>query len=207
MPAHFSEDEQAQIYESLMAAGLAIAREAGLRKLTVARAARRAGIATGSFYSFYRSKEEFVVELIEESARVMDHRFAEALAGRPCMSPEEFLGFLGECISADFDILSSLGIDDLMWLRDHLADASCFSTSRQRARVEAWLARVAGVGDSVDAGVLLNLIKLVYVVRENGAMLDEGSADSTRAVLMRAIGACLSGELAVDSSPVAEACR
>jgi AcrR family transcriptional regulator len=65
MPKAFSETEQARIKAKLIAAGKHLINQAGLRHLVVDDIAREAGISKGSFYSFYPSREEFILSVFE----------------------------------------------------------------------------------------------------------------------------------------------
>ena len=65
MPRAFSETERARITARLIAAGKRIINQAGARLLVVDDIAREAGISKGSFYSFYPSREDFVLSVFE----------------------------------------------------------------------------------------------------------------------------------------------
>ena len=58
MPAGFTEKEQEKIREELFLAGIKLIKEHGIQKTTVDKLTRSCGIAKGSFYLFYSSKEE-----------------------------------------------------------------------------------------------------------------------------------------------------
>jgi AcrR family transcriptional regulator len=65
MPKAFSETERARIKAKLIAAGKRLINQAGLRHLVVDDVAREGGISKGSFYSFYPSREEFILSVFE----------------------------------------------------------------------------------------------------------------------------------------------
>ena len=65
MPKAFTEPERARIHAKLIAAGKRILNAAGIRLLVVDDVAREAGISKGSFYSFYPSREEFILSVFE----------------------------------------------------------------------------------------------------------------------------------------------
>lgn len=66
--ARFSDEEQERIRESLLDAGREYFSRYGLEKTTVAELADEAGIATGSFYSFFDSKERLYLAVLEAEA-------------------------------------------------------------------------------------------------------------------------------------------
>lgn len=57
MPANFTEEQRATIRERLLVIGYEMVQEMGLRQMKVSLIAKRADIATGTFYHFFASKE------------------------------------------------------------------------------------------------------------------------------------------------------
>ncbi len=67
MPKAFSEEEQNRIREALLASGRERFTRFGVRKTTVDELTADAGIAKGTFYRFYESKELLYLEVLEEA--------------------------------------------------------------------------------------------------------------------------------------------
>ncbi|MGA2975064.1 MAG: TetR/AcrR family transcriptional regulator [Spirochaetia bacterium] len=65
MPKAFSTTERDRIKARLIAAGKRLINTVGLRHLVVDDIARETGISKGSFYSFYPSREEFILSVFE----------------------------------------------------------------------------------------------------------------------------------------------
>jgi AcrR family transcriptional regulator len=65
MPRAFSETERSRINSKLIAAGKRLINKAGIRFLVVDDVAREAGISKGSFYSFFPSREDFILSVFE----------------------------------------------------------------------------------------------------------------------------------------------
>jgi len=65
MPRAFNERERERINAALIAAGRRAINRMGVRHLVVDDVAREAGISKGSFYSFYPSREEFILSVLE----------------------------------------------------------------------------------------------------------------------------------------------
>jgi AcrR family transcriptional regulator len=82
MPRAFTELERAKIRDRLVRAGKSFINRAGLRLLVVDDIAREAGISKGSFYSFFPSREDFILSVLESWER--EYRgslFADVLEG------------------------------------------------------------------------------------------------------------------------------
>lgn len=65
MPRAFSETERERINARLIAAGKRLINMVGMRHLVVDDIAREAGVSKGSFYSFYPSREDFILSVFE----------------------------------------------------------------------------------------------------------------------------------------------
>ncbi|HTO22046.1 MAG TPA: TetR/AcrR family transcriptional regulator [Spirochaetia bacterium] len=65
MPRAFNDRERERINEKLLAAGRAAINRAGVRQLAIDDVVREAGISKGSFYSFYPSREDFILSVLE----------------------------------------------------------------------------------------------------------------------------------------------
>ncbi len=65
MPRAFNDLERERIRSKLIATGKRLLNKVGMRLLVVDDIAREAGISKGSFYSFFPSREEFVLTVFE----------------------------------------------------------------------------------------------------------------------------------------------
>ena len=94
MPRKFSSEEREIIEEKIRFAGREQFGRLGLRKTTVSDLARAAGIAKGSFYLFFPSKEELLAEILQEEEAELRRELREQMA-RPYPSPRDrFAHFL-----------------------------------------------------------------------------------------------------------------
>lgn len=80
----FSEEERAQVQEKLRRVGLKLLAESGIRNVSIRRLTQEVGIAQGGFYTFYRDKEDFVIDLmclcVREKTQGMLDRKEDTLA-------------------------------------------------------------------------------------------------------------------------------
>lgn len=65
MPRAFNESERGRIRARLIEAGKRAINRAGIKSLVVDDVARDAGISKGSFYSFFPSREDFILSVFE----------------------------------------------------------------------------------------------------------------------------------------------
>ncbi len=78
MPKGFSKRERALIHKALFNQGKLLFGSYGLKKTSIADLTRAVGIAQGSFYTFYNSKEELYFEILEnEESKLREKLFLE----------------------------------------------------------------------------------------------------------------------------------
>ncbi|MFS0727441.1 TetR/AcrR family transcriptional regulator [Paenibacillus sp. 1P07SE] len=83
MPKKFDENEKKQLQHKLLAAGRTLFSRYGFKKTTVGELAQAAGIATGTFYLFYRSKEALFYDLMEQEEQHMQQTLIQQFASGP----------------------------------------------------------------------------------------------------------------------------
>ena len=81
MPRIFTEVDRAAIREALVEAGRDHFLRYGLRKTNIAELARAAGIAKGTFYRFFESKEDLCMEIFDQEENAMREEVEAILSG------------------------------------------------------------------------------------------------------------------------------
>ena len=63
MPKIYSQEKRKEIREQIMDAGLELIKQYGMRKMSIEQITKKVGIAQGTFYNFFDSKEMLVYGL------------------------------------------------------------------------------------------------------------------------------------------------
>jgi AcrR family transcriptional regulator len=87
MPRIFTEVDRAAIREALVEAGRDHFLRYGLRKTNIAELARAAGIAKGTFYRFFESKEDLCMEIFDQEENAMREEVEAILSGEQEPAP------------------------------------------------------------------------------------------------------------------------
>ena len=179
MAVGFTDEQKQDIAAKLLQAGSDLAGSVGFKEMTVAQVAKKAGIATGTFYHFYRSKEEFAVALIND----MEERSFDALKSRiangECIPVEEFLKYYREFFRPQNNFLLRLKLADWVWLKTHISDGPYFENKADTERLDAVIPYIKGIRRDFDKGAVVNLIKGIYAVYQNRETFFEKSLDTT----------------------------
>ena len=99
MPKSFTEREYKQIRETLMIKGQDLFSTVGLKKTTVDDLVKPAGIAKGSFYKFFPSKEILYLEILEKiETNVRSSMASSNLEGKE-LTKESLKAFLSDIVT------------------------------------------------------------------------------------------------------------
>lgn len=194
MPEAFSKEKQEEIREQLFHTGIRLSRTLGVQRMTVSKLTAACGIAKGSFYSFYKSKEEFILALVEWADKKTEEMLDRKLAGRRQMSTHEFFEFFREFLYSEYDLMNGMTVDDFLWLKTHMAEADLFNVDRQSEEMYEWLMLIDDVRDDIDIGTVVNLIKSIYAMREHRDTLVEQSLDNSIEMVLRMLEIYISGK-------------
>lgn len=194
MPIGFTDEEQKEIKEKLFYAGIELIRELGVQRTTVDKLTKKCGIAKGSFYLFYSSKEEYLMALAAFTSEKTSEMLEKKLAGRKQMSTAEFFEFFREYLYSDLDLMGNLGINDFLWLKEHMSDYHLFDPDEQMITMKQWLDLMYDANTDIDIGAVVNLIKAIYAMREHRDTLVESSLDNSIDILLKALERYVSGK-------------
>ena len=194
MPTAFTDEELEHIRSALIQAGIRLSKELGLQKMSVEKLTAAVGIAKGSFYMFFGSKEDFILEVAEYTGAQTQKMLLSRLNGRRKISAHEFMEFFSEYLHSDFDLMNGLTVEDFFWLKKHIKKQVLFDPDEQIKTAELWLSLINDVRPGVDAGTFVNLIKSIYAIREHGDTMVKASMESSVQVLLRMIEVYVSGK-------------
>lgn len=194
MPIAFTDEEMKQIRSKLITAGIRLSRELGLHKMSIEKLTEAVGIAKGSFYLFFGSKEDFILEIAMYTGEETQKLLISKLNGRSQMSAHEFIEFFDEYLHSEFDVMSRLTVNDFLWLQKHIKKQALFDPDSQVKTAELWLSLIDDVREGVDVGTFVNLIKSIYAIREHRDTMVKGSIESSIQVMLRAVEIYISGK-------------
>ena len=194
MPTAFTDEELEHIRSALIQAGIRLSKEPGFQKMSVEKLTAAVVIAKGSFYMFFGSKEDFILEVAEYTGAQTQKMLLSRLNGRRKMSAHEFMEFFSEYLHSDFDLMNGLTVEDFFWLKKHIKKQVLFDPDEQIKTAELWLSLINDVRPGVDAGTFVNLIKSISAIREHGDTMVKASMESSVQVLLRMIEVYVSGK-------------
>ena len=178
MAIAFTNEQRDVIREKLIEAGYELSTTIGFKKMTIAMVAKSAGVAVGSFYIFFDSKENFVLALIQDTEKKAELKMATVFEKDGTIPLNKFLSAFRENFRPETNFLLKISLDDWVWLKSHLTDTTYFNTVNDRQKIEYLLPRIKGVREDIDPGVVVNFIKSIYALYQNRETLFEESLET-----------------------------
>ncbi len=167
MAGGFTEEQRNTIREKLISTGVRLSTTIGFKKMTIAVVAKEAGVAVGSFYNFFDSKESFAVAMITDMEERSMADFSVKLKGRDTVTVEEFLEWYRNSFLPENNFLLRLKLEDWVWLKEHISDSNYFESNSDKQRISNILKNISGIRDDFDPAVVLNFIKSIYAIYQN----------------------------------------
>lgn len=167
MPANFTEEQRKDIRNRLIQKGYEFSRSYGIKKMKIEDLAKSCGIAKGTFYHFFASKEAFVKELIDESNRQDMASLMQLLNGREKVPLEEMIVWYRNMFTFEHDFMLFQRVEDFVWMKKHLSVDYMFHPELDKEKAWQIFSIVDGIRDDIDIGVIINFIKTIYAMTEN----------------------------------------
>lgn len=171
----------------MIAEGCRLVREKGIRKLRVEDITRAVGIAKGTFYSFFPSKERFVYAMMTEGRQdAMD--LLEGLQkehGR--LGCDEFRMWLQNMWRSERNVYRMVTLDDYQWLMAHLEPEASFDPAKDMQVMGAIAQRLEGVRPDCNWLVFANLQKALALALLNRDALHPDALERTVDALIEAM--------------------
>jgi len=194
MPNAFTEEESKRIRQELILAGIRLSKELGMQKMSVEKLTAAVGIAKGSFYLFFGSKEDFILEVAAYASGETQKMLHLKLNGRTQMTAHEFMEFFSEYLHSDLDLMNGLTVSDFYWLKKHIKKQVLFDPDIQIKTAQFWLSLISDVREGVDTGTFVNLIKSIYAIREHSDTMVIASLENSVGILLHTIEIYISGK-------------
>lgn len=176
MPKAFSEEEKEQIKNQILETAVELFHDKGTKSINIQELTRRAGIAQGSFYSFWKDKDALIMDvMLYRSRQKLDIAEKEFEA-----SLHDPIGFLSESIYRySMDLLNKCREQPVYSQRFAiLSRSNSLSENRVGAIYKEFLSKLAAYWvehravQSMDVQGLINVITAYPVLLSNAGQFD-----------------------------------
>lgn len=168
MPPIFSREDKKKIRMKLLTEGRKMMIERGITKTNIDELAENAGIAKGTFYNFFPSKQDFILEIIhyyQDEKLAQLKQLAEDKKGK--LAPEEALKWYKTLYRQQENPLYQVGKKDMDWIKTKIPSERLFRPEVDIQTAKLILSMIEGVREDIDCRVLANFPKMAALALEN----------------------------------------
>ena len=178
-PRLFKEEAQREEKRiEMLEVGFTLLKQYGFAHMAVDKIASSVGIGKGTFYHFFKSKEDFVCQLIEYQREKFWH-FVEILkAGKDKMSEENGKRLLHGIIFNEDSVYQYLSLSDSekIYAKENLTP----NLEREAATLYMLFASIDNVKENLNYGVISNLLKIMAMAAGGKKYLHESKYNETQ---------------------------
>ena len=186
MPQIFDKVGRDKVRIQLFETGFELIKQHGMKKTSVSEIAKKTGIATGTFYNFFPSKEEFIYQLVVYKRQSVKEAFEELTANGKA-DREQFRKYLRRIYLEDNDVFQYLSDEEINILRSRWKE-EYWKNERNDEQTSKWvLSCLSGLKQDVDWKVFTNFTKSISLIRHGKDKLYKEEYEATIEMFIDAI--------------------
>ncbi len=187
MPIIFDDDAKKKLKMQMIENGFNLIKKYGLKKTSVEDITRISGIAKGTFYNFFKSKEDFVHEIVIFKRTQAKKEFELLLNNNGKIQRDQFKNYIEMLLFGDYNLFLYLSQDDIAilkarWPKEYfINDANDETTS-------LWiLSHIENLSSHRNWKIFANHMKSIAIIQANKENLYEDVYKETIDMLIKGI--------------------
>lgn len=174
MPKIYSEEKRQEIRKQLMSAGLELIKQNGMRKMKIEEITKKVGIAQGTFYNFFDSKEMLVYGLANAYQEKIDHKMDAIIQSKGYLTREDLRDlYYGMILKDEDNVYRFLKREDIQIFLTRLPSDCLRKMPDTKTELERNLRYVNEKKEDCDLNAVINWIQVMNLTIENIDMLIE----------------------------------
>lgn len=165
MPILFSEEEKESLRQQMLEVGFAMIREHGTTHASVDKVTKAVGIGRTTFYNFFPTKEQFIVEIMRHQREKGKNYLVQALNGRDKMTVSEAKDYLTYLMTGEETIYQYLSQEDNSNLLKTMPEAFTPNREKEIQNIDMLVSHMEGVKEHLEYGIIANLMKTLAVMQ------------------------------------------
>lgn len=178
MPKIYSNDKRQELRNQLMMVGLELIKQNGLKKMSIQALTKRVGIAQGTFYNFFISKEMLVYELADAYQQSTNLKLEEIIQAKGYFERND-LRELYDCmfLKDENNVYRFITREDLQMLYTRLP-RDCFDKmTNVKEEMERTLRNASKLKEHYDLNTVINWIQIMNLTIQNKDILVESGIE------------------------------
>lgn len=179
MPAIFSNEEKEIVRNNLLLSGFELLKRYGYKKTLVEEIAKSAGIAKGTFYNFFDSKEHFFCELMLYVRDKNREKMNLFFSSTEPITRDRVAKYLKEKYLNDDTPFTYLTLDDLMSIFRKLPKEKHICEDDSTEYAHKILASIPNEKAKYNVDVILNMLNVIAITTTNKQLLHAKGYEET----------------------------
>lgn len=177
MPAIFTEEQKNKLQLKLLTAGFELLKKYGYRRMTIDEITKSCGIAKGTFYNFFKSKEEFTYQMMLLERDIERQKLTDYLSSDNMLTKDAFKDWIYEMIRNDVNVFSYMTQEEITLLTSAWPDEYLLNVSNDE-QTSLWLLdKISNKQPECNWKIFTNYMKGVAVINTYKNILNPDAAD------------------------------
>jgi len=184
----FTNEQREELRLVMLEAGFPLIKEYGVTHTTITKITEAAGIAKGTFYHFWKNKEEYLADLIKYHRQKMLPQLIapDVLEGKRKLGREDARVYFRHLVDKDMSIYAHMTLEDESNLIHKTSDFDPDEEKESSIAINL-LSMLEGVRTDVDFLLLANMTKILVLTAEAKEELHESAYEKTIDTLIEGV--------------------
>ena len=167
MPIIFSEEEKEKLRNQMLDIGFELIKEHGTIHASVDKVTKAVGIGRTTFYGFFKTKEQFLIEIVNRQRFKGRQLLVKLLGNRQKMTADEGRKYLKYLMMGEQSIYQYLTQEDKESVKKKIPDAFVLDLKHEKATISGILSHIEGVKEDIDYALTANIMKVIGNIQCN----------------------------------------
>ena len=178
MPKIYTDEKRKEVKEKMMKIGLELIKQYGVKKMSVAEITKSVGIAQGTFYNFFSSKEMLIYDLAVLYQEKIDKKVENIIKEKGYLSRKDIHVFYYDMMLKDEDnVYKFIKADDVQNLITRLPKECLVKICDVEATIEKNIKLLKDAKENCDIGSIINWVQIMNLTLQNKNLLIEDSVE------------------------------
>ena len=188
MPPVFTMEQRDALKVKLLEIGTELIASSGIKKMSISKVTAKAGIAKGTFYNFFESKERFVIEIIHYGKEEIYRCINKLVEENGYLDKQGFQTLLNKfSLSGKNNVLSIFSKEDMLWLRENCKEEYILDSMKEDVIMKQLFAHVKGLNPHINFHVIANVMKNISLLNEHKLEMHQDALDETQQLIVQAM--------------------
>lgn len=177
MPAIFSEQQKEKLREQLLITGFELLKQFGYRKMTIDDITKKCAIAKGTFYRFFKSKEDFVYELMIYERDKEKQALLDVLDSEGHLNQSAFKNYVKNMFHNSVNVFSYMTQEEITLLQASWPEEYLLNVENDEKTTNWLLSFIPNKSEEVDWRIFANYMKAIAIVEVHKSLLNPETAE------------------------------